>query len=75
MKRICTAVVCLVVGVAVVGHFLGWYHVTSEQEGSKLDIHVTIDEEKLHEDEVVAEQQLKRYGQQFKEHEEHSARR
>jgi hypothetical protein len=75
MKRICTAVVCLVVGVAVIGHFLGWYQVTTEQEGSVLDVHVTINEEKIHEDEVKAEQQIERYGQQFKEHEEHSARR
>jgi hypothetical protein len=68
MKRICTALVFLVVGVAVLGHFLGWYHVTSEKEGSRVDIHITVDEDKIHEDEVKAEQELKRYGQQFKEH-------
>lgn len=75
MKRICTGVVCLAVGVAALGHFLGWYHVTTEQEGSQLDVHVTIDEEKIHTDEVKAAEQLRRYGQQFKEHEEQSARR
>ena len=75
MKRICTALVCLVVGVAVVGHFLGWYQVTSQKEGSTLDIHVTINEEKIHEDEVKAEQELERYGKQFKEHETKATRR
>jgi hypothetical protein len=75
MKRICTAIVCLALGVAVLGHFLGWYQVTSDKEGSKLDIHVTINEDKIHEDEVKAEEELRRYGQQFKEHEEKAARR
>lgn len=69
MKRLCTVLVCLVAGVAVLGHLLGWYKVTSEKEGSTLDIHIAVDEEKIHEDEVKAEQELKRYGQQFKEHE------
>ncbi|HVX12847.1 MAG TPA: hypothetical protein VHC22_16815 [Pirellulales bacterium] len=69
MKRICTALVCLVVGVAALGHFLGWYKVTSEKEGSVLDIHISVDEGKIHEDEGKAERQLERYGQQFKEHE------
>lgn len=69
MKRICTAVACLAVGVAVVGHFLGWYHVTTEKEGTQLDVHVTIDEAKIRADEVRAKEQLRRYGQQFKEQE------
>jgi hypothetical protein len=68
MKRLCTALVFLVVGVAVLGHFLGWYHVTSQKEGSTVDVHLTIDENKIHEDEIKAEQELKRYSQQFKEH-------
>jgi hypothetical protein len=75
MKRICTALVCLVVGVAVLGHFLGWYQVTTEQEGTKLDVHVTFDEEKIHEDEAKVEQELHRYGQQFKEREANASRR
>lgn len=74
MKRLCTAVVCVAVGVAALGHFLGWYHVTTEKEGSQLDVHVLIDEDKIHSDEVKAEEQLRRYGQQFKE-EGQSARR
>jgi uncharacterized protein YxeA len=69
MKRICTALFCLVAGVAILGHFLGWYKVTTEKEGSVLDIHISVDEEKIHEDEVKAEKQLERYGQQFKERE------
>ena len=68
MKRLCTALVFLFVGVAVLGHFLGWYHVTSQKEGSTVDVHISINEQKIHEDEIKAEQQLKRYGQQFKEH-------
>jgi hypothetical protein len=68
MKRLCTALVCLVASVAILGHFLGWYHVTSQKDGSTLDVHISIDEKKIHDDEVKAEQELKRYGQQFKEH-------
>ncbi|HWB09291.1 MAG TPA: hypothetical protein VG826_08710 [Pirellulales bacterium] len=67
MKRFCTALVCLVVGVAILGHFLRWYRVTTHKEGSTFDIHITFDEEKIREDEIKAEQELKRYGQQFKE--------
>jgi hypothetical protein len=74
MKRICTALVFLVVGVAVLGHFLGWYRVTSEKDGSTLDIHITVDEDKLHHDGIKAEQELKRYGEQFKEHEAATSR-
>ena len=75
MKRICTAIVCLVVGVAAVGHFLGWYTVTSQEEGTTLDLHVTVDESKIHEDETKAVQELERYGQQFKEHRQEETRR
>lgn len=75
MKRICTAIVFLVVGVAALGHFLGWYHVTTEKEGSTVDIHISVDEGKIHHDEVKAEQELKRYGEQFKEHEAQTDRR
>ncbi|HEX7377013.1 MAG TPA: hypothetical protein VF278_07865 [Pirellulales bacterium] len=74
MKRLCTAVVCVAVGVAALGHFLGWYHVTTEKEGSQLDVHVRIDENKIHADEVKAEEQLRRYGQQFKEEGQSSRR-
>ena len=69
MKRLCTVLVFLTVGVAVLGHFLGWYKLTSQEEGTTLDIHVTVDEDKIREDEAKAAQELKRYGQQFKEHE------
>jgi hypothetical protein len=75
MKRICTALVCLVVGIAALGHFLGWYTVTSQEEGSTLDIHVTVDESKIHADEAKAAQELERYGQQFKERQPGEARR
>lgn len=75
MKRICTALVFLVAGVAALGHFLGWYHVTTEKEGSTVDVHITVNEDKIHQDEVKAEQELKRYGEQFKEHEAESSRR
>ena len=68
MKRLCTALVFITIGVAVLGHFLGWYKVSSEEEGSKFDIHVTVDEDKIREDEAKTKQELKRYGQQFKEH-------
>ena len=54
MKKLFVLIVLLSVGVAAVGFQRGWFQLASDKDGSKTNITLTVDKDKIHEDEAKA---------------------
>jgi hypothetical protein len=67
MKNLCTLVVLLVIGIAVLGYFRDWFQFSSESTDKDATFHLTVDKEKLKEDEEKAKQKLHEAGQVLEE--------
>jgi hypothetical protein len=50
MKRLIIALVVLVVGVAALGYYEGWYQASTRQSDHKAELNITIDKDKIHDD-------------------------
>ena len=49
MKRFCSLLIVLVIGVAGIGYYRGWFTVSGSREAvsHKVDVHVTVDPDKV----------------------------
>jgi hypothetical protein len=54
MKRLFTLVVLVVIAVAALGYYLGWFQVTRTDADGKPGVTVTVDKDKIHEDQQRA---------------------
>ena len=67
MKNLCTLVVLLVIGISVLGYCRDWFQVSSDSTDKDATFHLTVDKDKLKEDEEKAKQQLQEAGNVLKE--------
>ena len=67
MKNLCILAVLLVIGIGVLGYYRDWFQVSSESRDKDATFHLTVDKEKLKEDEEKAKQQLQEPGKVLKE--------
>ena len=54
MKRLLTLVVLVVIAVAALGYYLGWFQITRTDADGKPGVTVTVDKDKVHEDQQRA---------------------
>jgi hypothetical protein len=59
MRNLIVLLVVLAVCVGAYGYYHDWFKVTTDQKGDKLDINVTVDKAKVHEDTERAKEKLK----------------
>jgi hypothetical protein len=67
MKNLCTLVVLLVIGIALLGYYRDWFQFSSDSTDKDATFHLTVDKEKLKEDKEKAKEQLKEAGRVLKE--------
>lgn len=73
MKNLCTFLVLAVIGVAILGYCRDWFHVTTDNVDNKLTFHVTVDKEKVKEDQEKAQHKLEEGGALLQEEAKHIA--
>jgi hypothetical protein len=64
MNRLFIVLVLLVVGIAGLGLYLGWFAVASDSVGGKSHVTLTVDKEKIKADENTALDKVKGLGNQ-----------
>jgi hypothetical protein len=67
MRGLLALCVLLVIAIAVVGYYRDWFTVASTNDNQKTNIQVTVDKEKIKEDEQRAKEKLQKMGSQIKE--------
>jgi len=67
MRTLLVAVVLLLVGIAVLGYFRGWFHVSTENTGQNPSATVTVDPGRIKEDENRAKEAVQRFGHKAKD--------
>jgi hypothetical protein len=67
MARIIATLVVLAALVAGVGFYRGWFTVTTDKDSSHTDVTVTVDKDKIKEDEQKAKDKAKELEQRTKE--------
>lgn len=58
MKNLLTVVVLLLVGIAGLGFYRGWFHLSTNNTGPKPSATITVDKDKIHADEEEAREKL-----------------
>jgi hypothetical protein len=59
MKRFIILLVLLAAGIAGLGCYLGWFHMTTETVDGKSNVTVTVDKDKIRADEQKAKDKVK----------------
>lgn len=54
MKKLFVLIVLLAVGLAIVGFQRGWFQLASDGDSKKTNLTLTVDKDKIHEDEAKA---------------------
>jgi hypothetical protein len=67
MTRLLVLCVLLVIAIAVLGYYRDWFTFTTASDDQKVNIHVTVDKDKVKEDEERAKEKLHKLGGQIKE--------
>jgi hypothetical protein len=67
MSRLLGVLLLLVVGIAGLGFYLGWFHVSTSQADQKTNITVTVDQDKIQEDKEKAKDKVQEFGRNLKE--------
>jgi predicted negative regulator of RcsB-dependent stress response len=67
MNRFLVVLLLLVAGVVGLGFYLGWFRFSTDSEGQKTNITITVDQEKIREDEEKAKEKVQQVGQKVKE--------
>ncbi|HEV3023453.1 MAG TPA: hypothetical protein VGX76_13355 [Pirellulales bacterium] len=65
MKRLIITLVVLVVGVAALGYFEGWYQASTRQNDHKAELNISIDKDKIHDDAQRAKQAAENAGKEL----------
>jgi predicted negative regulator of RcsB-dependent stress response len=67
MKRLLIGLVLLMVVVLGLGFYLGWFRFSTESAGHKTNITITVDQDKIREDEDKAKEKVQEASQKVKE--------
>lgn len=67
MKNLCTLLVLLVIVIGLLGYYRDWFQFSSDSTDKNATFHLTVDKEKLKEDEEKAKQKLHDAGQVLEE--------
>jgi hypothetical protein len=65
MKRFCFVLVVLTLGVVVFGFYRGWFYASTDQEGQKSNLKLSVDKEKLQQDEEKAVDKVREFGKKI----------
>lgn len=67
MKTLLVAVVLLVVGIAGLGFYQGWFRLSTDGTDQKPSATITVDKDKIHADEEKAKEKMEGLGKKVKE--------
>ena len=67
MKQLLAFGVLVVIGLVILGYYRDWFSLTSSRDPHKVNINVTVDKDKLKEDEQRAKEKIHELGGQIKE--------
>jgi hypothetical protein len=62
MKNLCKLLVLSVIAIAILGYYRDWFQLSSDSMDDTLTIHLTVDKEKLKEDQEKAKQKIEEGG-------------
>ena len=67
MKALLTVAALLLVGIAGLGFYLGWFGLSTGGSNEKPSATITADKDKIHADEEMAKEKIQELGQKVKE--------
>ena len=67
MRRFLIVLLLLVAGVAGLGFYLDWFHLSTASTDQKTNITITVDQNKIREDEEKAKEKVQEAGHKLKE--------
>ena len=67
MKTLLVVVVLLLVGIAGLGFYRGWFHLSTNSTDQKPSATITVDKDNIHADEEKAKDTVQGLGQEVKE--------
>jgi hypothetical protein len=67
MRRLLVVLVLLVVGIAGLGFYRGWFSLSTDSTDHKPSATITVDKDKIHADEEKAKEKVQGLGQKVKE--------
>ena len=67
MKALLIVAVLLLVGIAGLGLYRGWFHLSTNHSDQKPSATITVDKDKFHADEEKAKEKVQGLGQEVKE--------
>jgi hypothetical protein len=67
MKALFVVVVLLLVGIAGLGFYRGWFQLSMDNTNHKSNTTITVDKDKLREDEQKGKEKVQGFGQESKE--------
>ncbi|HUT08911.1 MAG TPA: hypothetical protein VMY42_00300 [Thermoguttaceae bacterium] len=67
MKTLLVVAVLLLVGIAGLGFYQGWFHLSTNSTDQKSSTTITVDKEKIQEDEQSVKEKVHDFGQGAKE--------
>ena len=67
MKALLFLVVLLLVGIAGLGFYRGWFHLSTNSTDQQPSATITVDKDKLHADEEMAKEKVQGLGQKVKD--------
>jgi hypothetical protein len=67
MRFLLVLAVLLLVGVAGLGFYQGWFHLSTNNTGQKPSATITVDKDKIHADEEKATEKVEGLGRNVKE--------
>ena len=67
MKALLVVVVLLLVGIAGLGFYQGWFHLSTNSTDQKSSTTITVDKDKIQEDEQSVKDKVQDFGQEAKE--------
>jgi len=62
MKNLLIVIVLLLVGLAGLGFYRGWFHLSTNSTGAKPSATITVDKDKIHADEERAREEVQGFG-------------
>jgi hypothetical protein len=66
MNRFLIVLLLLVAGIVGLGYYLGWFRLSTDRTDQKTNITITVDQEKIREDEAKAKEKVQEAGQKVK---------
>jgi hypothetical protein len=66
MKPLLIVVVLLLVGIAGLGFYQGWFHLSTSRTDQKSNATITVDKDKIHADEAMAKEKVQDLGHKAK---------